>query len=95
MNQDRLKNTIFFTIEYKGQSYRVSTFPNQFYSLMTLISVYLALPNFGICSGMGSCGTCMVNIKQKFSQVQQRMLACGILVNDDLSGSIIEICDHG
>ena len=93
MNSDRLKNTIFFTIEYNGEHYPISTYPNQYYSLMTLISDFLALTNFGLCSGMGSCGTCMVNIKRTFSPVQQYTLACEMQVNDDLSGSIIEISE--
>jgi hypothetical protein len=89
----KLKSTILFRIEYKGQNYLVSTYPNQYYSLMTLISDHLTLANFGICSGMGSCGTCIVSIKQKFSSVQQHALACEIPVNDELSGTIIEISE--
>lgn len=91
MDTDRIKNTIFFTIEYKGQIYPVSTFRNQYYSLMTLIADHLSPTDFGICSGMGSCGTCMITIKRKHSSLEQQALACEVLVNDELSGYIIVV----
>jgi aerobic-type carbon monoxide dehydrogenase small subunit (CoxS/CutS family) len=79
------KNTILFTLIYKGEEYQVQTRERQYFSLMTLISDYLTIPGFGLCSGMGSCGTCLVDIDGTST------LACEIPVNDDLANTRIKI----
>ncbi len=60
---------------------------------MTLISDYLAIPGFGLCSGMGSCGTCMVEIIENFSNRKRYGLSCEIQVSDDLANTKIIISD--
>jgi len=41
------RNTIIFTLVYKREEYQVQTSRNQYHTLMTLISDYLAIPGFG------------------------------------------------
>jgi len=93
MGLQQEKTTILFTLFHKGERYPVQTFPNQYYSLMTLISDQLAIPGFGLCCGMGSCGTCVVQIANKYSGPKQQVLSCGTLVNDDLANTQIIIPD--
>ena len=79
------KNTILFTLIYKDEEYQVQTRERQYFSLMTLISDYLNIPGFGLCSGMGSCGTCLVDIDGSFT------LACEVAVNVELANTRIKI----
>ena len=83
------KHTILFTLVFQGTEFPVLTCLNQYYSLMTLISDRLALPGFGLCSGMGSCGTCMVEIRESYSNRKRHALSCGMQVNDDLANTTI------
>lgn len=92
MNEEAHK--LFFTLIYKGEEYRVQTFSHQYYSLMTLISDYLAISGFCICSGMGSCGTCLVDISMNNSSSVKTSLACEVQLNDDLSNVTITIPGH-
>ena len=85
------KNTILFTIIFQALEYKVQTRRNQYYSLMTLISDHLALPDFGLCSVMGSCGKCLVAIKDNYSNRKRTGLSCNIQINDDLSNTVIII----
>ena len=85
------KNTILFTIIFQALEYKVQTRRNQYYSLMTLISDHLALPDFGLCSGMGSCGTCLIEIKENYLNRKRTGLSCNIQINDDLSNTVIII----
>ena len=82
---------ILFTLEYMAKDYPVQTSKNEYYSLMTLISDYLSIPGFGLCSGMGSCGTCTIELLSKHVNVKKSMLSCGIAVNDSLANSRIII----
>ncbi|MBE7170831.1 MAG: 2Fe-2S iron-sulfur cluster binding domain-containing protein [Williamsia sp.] len=85
------KNMILFTLVYEHETYQVQTRPGAYYTLMTLISDRLGIPGFGLCSGMGSCGTCRVSICEKRSPIQQSMLSCGVPMDDELSGTTITI----
>lgn len=85
------KNTILFTLVYKDQEYPMQTNANQYYSLMALISGHLAIPGFGLCSGMGSCGTCLVDICDRHSAVGRSTLSCDVQVNDQLANTVISI----
>lgn len=89
-----MSHIILFTLLHKGQEYPVQVSRGQYYSLMTLISDYLALPGFGLCSGMGSCGTCMVDIKEKNSRVIRSGLSCDIQVNDELANVFVVVPDR-
>jgi succinate dehydrogenase/fumarate reductase-like Fe-S protein len=85
------KNTIMLTLVYQGKEYQVQTRRDQYYSLMTLISDHLSILEFGLCCGMGSCGTCGVEIKDKHSSIIQFALSCDVQVNDALANSIITV----
>lgn len=85
------ENTIIFTLVYLGEDYPVRTYKNEYYSLMVLIAVHLDLTGFGLCSGMGSCGTCMVEIKEKKASVVTHTLSCDVPVNDELANTIITV----
>ena len=87
------KNTILFTLYYLGESYPVQTRRGEYHNLMNLISDHLAIPGFGLCCGMGSCGTCLVSISNPHSTIKRPVLACGIDVNDELSNVRIDIPD--
>ncbi len=85
--------TILFTLVYKTEETRVQTFTDQYMSLMTLISDHLAISGFGLCSGMGSCGTCLIHIRRKQVPVKTSWLSCGMAVNDDLANTYVIIPD--
>lgn len=89
------KTNISLTLIYKGENYQVQTYTNEFHTLMTLISYHLAVTGFGLCCGMGSCGTCMVQIGNKYSSRTLYILACDIQINDELSNTQIIIPDQG
>lgn len=78
-------NPILFTLVYNNEDVQVQTSRNRYYSLMGLISDYLEIPGFGLCSGMGSCGTCLVTIDGI------RELACAISVDDELANTRIVV----
>lgn len=59
--------------------------PNQYHSLMSLISSELNISYFGLCNGMGSCGTCNVLING------QPVMACEVSINFSLDGAKVEI----
>lgn len=85
------KNTILFTLVYMNQTFPVQTNRNQYHSLMTLISDHLALAGFGLCCGMGSCGTCLVDISEINSAMKRTTLSCSVQINDELANTIITI----
>jgi aerobic-type carbon monoxide dehydrogenase small subunit (CoxS/CutS family) len=78
-------DTIPFTLVHDGNEYAVQTYRNEYFSLMSLISAYLAIPGFGLCSGMGSCGTCAVTVNGRSS------LSCSLPVDYELANKIIMI----
>lgn len=81
--QDKI---IHFTLIYQNEQYPVQVARRQYYSLMGLISDHLDILGFGLCSGMGSCGTCMVTIGKGHST-----LSCDIPVDDALANTIVEV----
>jgi hypothetical protein len=88
------RTTIPLTLIYLGETYRLQTYPGQFHSLMTLISDHLAIPGFGLCCGMGSCGTCLAELAESQASLKRPVLACGIQVNDELSNACVFIPDN-
>jgi aerobic-type carbon monoxide dehydrogenase small subunit (CoxS/CutS family) len=88
------ERNISLTIIYKGESYPIQTYLNEYGSLMTLISDHLAIPGFGLCCGMGSCGTCLVTIGNKYALASRPVLACDTQVNDELANTQITISDQ-
>ena len=85
--------TIIFTIFYLGVDYKVHAYENEFYSLMNIISDRAGVANFGLCSGMGSCGTCFVEICDKLHGNKEIVLSCGIKINAELANVEIWIQD--
>lgn len=79
------KNTILFTLIYQDEEYRVQTRLDQYNSLMSLISDQLPVSGFGLCSGMGSCGTCLVSIDGIHT------LSCSVQVNDSIANTRIVV----
>ena len=80
---------IFFTLVYNGEDTRVETTRDQYHTLMSLISDRLAIEGFGICCGMGSCGTCMVTIQEKKNIFIANTLSCDVQITDDLANTTI------
>jgi aerobic-type carbon monoxide dehydrogenase small subunit (CoxS/CutS family) len=87
------RTTIQLTLVYLGENYKLQTYPTQYHSLMTLISDHLAIPGFGLCCGMGSCGTCLVELAESHTSLKRSVLACDIQVNDELSNTYVFIPD--
>ena len=85
------ENTILLTLLFEGKEYQIQTNRNQYHSLMTLIVDQLSVLDFGLCSGMGSCGTCMVKISEKHSPIEQFALSCEVQINDELANTKITI----
>ncbi|MCF2487772.1 2Fe-2S iron-sulfur cluster-binding protein [Dyadobacter sp. CY347] len=83
--EEEQKSTILFTLIYGNEEYQVQTLERKYLSLMTLISDYVNISGFGLCCGMGSCGTCMVQIDGRFT------LACQVPVDDWLANSEVKI----
>jgi aerobic-type carbon monoxide dehydrogenase small subunit (CoxS/CutS family) len=83
MNED--KNGIHFTVVYMDKEYEIRVDEEQYHSLMTCISDQLSIIGFGLCSGMGSCGTCLVEINGV------SVLACEVPVNGSLTNARIKI----
>ena len=83
------KKTIMFTLVYKKDHYPVQVSGNEYHSLMSLISDYLGILGFGLCSGMGSCGTCMITICCGRGAEGNNTLSCDIAVNDALASTEI------
>lgn len=82
---DPTKNTILFSLFYQEEEYLIQTRGGQYYSLMTLIADQLPVAGFGLCSGMGSCGTCLVHIDGRAT------LACAVRVDDEIANTQIVI----
>jgi aerobic-type carbon monoxide dehydrogenase small subunit (CoxS/CutS family) len=85
------KNTIILTLIHEGKEYQVQTSKEQYHTLMGLISDHLSLLDFGLCCGMGSCGTCMVEISEKNSAVKQFVLSCEVQISDELANARVNI----
>jgi ferredoxin len=87
------ERAIIFTIICSGIEYHVHTYENEYYSLMNLISDYAGIAGFGLCSGMGSCGTCFVEICEKINDSKKNVLSCGIKIDDELCNVEITILE--
>ncbi|WP_035333300.1 2Fe-2S iron-sulfur cluster-binding protein [Dyadobacter crusticola] len=74
-----------FTIVFNGKEYQVQAGENRHFSLMSLISEQLAIPGFGLCSGMGSCGTCIVEMNGR------NALSCSVAIDHSLANAVIRI----
>jgi 2Fe-2S ferredoxin len=61
---DSLDKNILVSVDYGGQWYEVSTYANEYRSLMMLIYDQIYTEDFGECLGMGKCGTCLIEIIQ-------------------------------
>lgn len=85
------ENTIMLTLVLDGEEYRIQTSRNQYHTLMTLIADHLSILSFGLCSGMGSCGTCLVKISEKYSPIERIALSCEVQISDELANTKIII----
>jgi 2Fe-2S ferredoxin len=56
---------ITIKIIYEGDENIVSTFKNEYRSLMMLIRDKLYPEDFGACGGMGRCATCQVQLENE------------------------------
>ena len=83
------KPTILFTVQQGANSYRMETYTNAYPSLMTLIADKLSPMGFGLCCGMGSCGTCLVQITYAGSKAKISVLACDLSINDELANAVV------
>ena len=88
------KNTILLTLVYQDKQYRVQTRRDQYHTLMTLIADRLSILDFGLCSGMGSCGTCLVKISEKQSPIERFALSCEVQISDELANTEITIAGN-
>ena len=56
-------NEIVINIATGGEIHSVSTFRNEYFSLMELIKDKIYPDGFGECGGMGRCATCQVKFE--------------------------------
>ena len=56
------RSKICLNISYDGKNHQITTYPNEYRSLMHLIYDKLYIEDFGECLGMGKCGTCVVKL---------------------------------
>lgn len=85
------ENTISFILHYKEESIAIIIDKNKYHSLMSLISDQLAIPGFGLCCGMGSCGECRVRIQKKEGTTGIVVQSCGVAINEELNQAEIFI----
>ena len=85
------ENTIMLTLLFEGKEHQIQTNRNQYHTLMTLIADHLSILSFGLCSGMGSCGTCLVKISEKYSPIERIALSCEVQISDELANTKITI----
>ncbi|MBX3253496.1 MAG: 2Fe-2S iron-sulfur cluster binding domain-containing protein [Chitinophagaceae bacterium] len=88
------KQMIHVTLLHKGEAHNVQVSRDQYHSLMSLLSDHLAIAGFAICNGMGSCGTCRVDIVQHRSSSGVSRLSCEIQINEELENAQIIIPDQ-
>ena len=88
------KNTILFTLVYQDKQYPAKTRRDQYHTLMALIADHLSILGFEPCSGMGSCGTCMVKISEKHSSTERITLSCEVQISDELANTQITIAEN-
>ena len=67
MNSLPEKN-IVVEVSYDGLQYELSTFTNEYRSLMMLIYDRIFTEGFGDCLGMGKCGTCIIEVTRKIQE---------------------------
>lgn len=88
------RNNIIFTLVYRKEEYIIQTRVGQYFSLMDAISQNLMIECFGICSGMGSCGTCMVKMKMPQSKLYEYKLSCGVNIDYSICNKIITVFNN-
>lgn len=82
---------ISLQLEFEDKQIQIYTDTNTYYSLMELITTHIVIPGFGICSGMGSCGTCMVDICEKNGGAPKYIFSCSERISYELANTIIKI----
>jgi hypothetical protein len=80
---------VAFKILHAGCEVVVTAREDQYFSLMSLIVDKIPVQNFGICSGMGSCGTCAVSVYDCNGKFRKTTLSCQIRLDHDLDDSRI------
>lgn len=89
------ESTIIFTLHFEGEEHIIRTKRNEYYSLMVLISDVLQVPGFGLCCGMGSCGTCLVEMTNKERDYKKPVLACCVAIDDKLANTVVLVPEQG
>jgi aerobic-type carbon monoxide dehydrogenase small subunit (CoxS/CutS family) len=89
------ESTIIFTLHFQGEDLIIRTKRNGYYSLMVLISDVLQVPGFGLCCGMGSCGTCLVEMTNKERDYKRPVLACCVAIDDQLANMVVLVPERG
>ena len=100
----QIKNFIDFVLVQGDEEIRVKTYPREYADLRLLIKDYLRRDDFGQCTGMGRCATCMVTISSNtnaaltqnnklLNKESDRLvkLSCQVIINDGLANKSISI----
>jgi aerobic-type carbon monoxide dehydrogenase small subunit (CoxS/CutS family) len=88
------ERNITLTLIFRDERQTIQVYPNEYQSLMTLISDYMAIPGFGLCCGMGSCGTCVVDLCNKYTKNKRSVFSCDIMINDTIANTEVYIPDQ-
>ncbi|MDB5285246.1 MAG: 2Fe-2S iron-sulfur cluster binding protein [Mucilaginibacter sp.] len=63
-----------FALIFHNERQIIQVYQNEYYSLMTHICDRLAIPGFGLCCGMGSLRTCIVDLCDKYTKNKTSVL---------------------
>lgn len=86
------KRTLQLRIQLDTEEiYTVHTYAKEYASLMDLIAGTCQLPRFGLCSGVGRCGTCLVEICAAGALLPDHRLSCETVVDLSLSNAVIHV----
>lgn len=88
------ERNITLTLIFRDERQIIQVYPNEYRSLMTLISDYMAIPGFGLCCGMGSCGTCVVDLCNKYTKYKTSVFSCDIMINDTIANTEVYVPDQ-
>lgn len=85
---------IEFIVVHHGLEVPVVVYQDQYFSLMSLITDKLQVRDFGLCSGMGGCGTCQVSIYHGNGKLKRVALSCQVGIDDVLMNAKIIVPDN-
>ena len=100
------QDEILIKIISEGEEHLISTYNNEYRSLMVLIKDRLYPDGFGECGGMGRCATCIVRLEKELTGMERNesttlskqgitdpsvRLSCQLLIDAALHHAIVVV----